>query len=111
MGGMAGQRLGKRNIAFLDMIERNLVSVAVSQDDNTEESERGVRAIRSAFTGVYVANGAYNRDSAIAAIESGIGICALSGMHPLSLPPGNPPPYSRQRSKAADFPYNPRRLP
>ncbi len=82
---LAGQ-LGKRNIAFLDMIERNLVSVAVSQDDNTEESERGVRAIRSAFTGVYVANGAYNRDSAIAAIESGYADAVSFGREYISTP-------------------------
>ncbi len=73
---LAGE-LGKRDIAFLHVLERNDASIAVSADDATDDNEAGVRQIRAAFTGNYIANGCYSGDSADAAIGSGYA-CAVS---------------------------------
>lgn len=65
------QQLGQRPIAFLDLIERNDASIAVSGDDVAENHESAVKQIREAFHGNYIANGCYKADTADAAIASG----------------------------------------
>jgi N-ethylmaleimide reductase len=63
--------LGQRNLAFLDLIERNNAPMAVSDDIDMEKNEAGVVSIRGAFTGTYVANGCFDLESAEAALQSG----------------------------------------
>ncbi len=63
--------LSTRQLAFLDMIERNNAPMAVSDDIDAEVNEAGVVAIREAYTGVYVANGCYDLEKAEAALQSG----------------------------------------
>ncbi|MCB1776912.1 MAG: alkene reductase [Candidatus Competibacteraceae bacterium] len=80
------EQLSKRDIAFLDMIERNDASIAVGQDDDADSREHGVRAIRAAYTGTYVANGAYDRKSAMAALDSGYAEAISFGRDYISTP-------------------------
>lgn len=65
------RELSNRDLAFLDMIERNVASVAVSDGTDAAQSEAGVVAIREAFTGNYIANGSYDLERAEAALHSG----------------------------------------
>ncbi len=78
--------LGKRPIAFLDMIERNDASIAVSGDDHAVDNEAGVRLIREAFKGNYIANGCYRGDSADAAIANGYASAVGFGRDYISTP-------------------------
>lgn len=78
--------LGKRQLAFLDMIERNVSSFAVSGDDDGTDKEAGVRRIRAAFNGNYIANGCYSGDSADAAIASGYASAVSFGRDFISNP-------------------------
>jgi len=63
--------LSRRELAFLDLIERNDAPMAVSDDIDAERNEAGVLAIRAAFGGTYVCNGCYNLDTAEEALRSG----------------------------------------
>ncbi len=69
------RELDKRNLAFLDVMERNDMQTPNSSD--VQQLEDGVREIRSAFTGNYVANGGFAVDTAKIAIETdhAVGIC------------------------------------
>ena len=78
--------LGRRQLAFLDMIERNEVPMAVSEDNDVNRREAGVCAIRDAFTGTYVANGSYNLERAEAALEDGHAAAISFGKDYISSP-------------------------
>lgn len=78
--------LGKRDLAFLDLIERNDAPMAVSDDIDTKTNEEGVAAIRSAYTGVYVANGSYDQARAEAAVQSGYAAAVSFGRDYISNP-------------------------
>ncbi len=78
--------LNQRPIAFLDVLERNDASIAVSGDDNADDNEAGVRRIREAFSGNYIANGCYSGASANAAIASGYATAVGFGRDYISNP-------------------------
>jgi N-ethylmaleimide reductase len=80
------RELGKRSLAFLDMLERNDASIAVSGDDNADNNEAGVKRIREAYSGNYIANGCYRGDSAEAAIASGYATAVSFGRDFISNP-------------------------
>ncbi|MEM9255898.1 MAG: alkene reductase [Pseudomonadota bacterium] len=83
---LAGELSG-RNLAFLDLIERNDASIAVSDDvGSMEDTEAGVRAIRAAFSGRYVANGCYDANLAEAALQSGYATAVSFGRDYISNP-------------------------
>lgn len=65
------KELTARDLAFLDLIERNDAPMAVSDDIDADKNEKGVLDIRAAFGGTYVANGSYDLGRAEAALESG----------------------------------------
>jgi N-ethylmaleimide reductase len=63
--------LSQRNLAFLDLIERNNAPMAVSDNIDSEKNEAGVAIIHDAFSGNYVANGCFDLEGAEAALQSG----------------------------------------
>ena len=63
--------LDTRNLAFLDLIERNDAPMAVSDDIDADSNEQGVLAIRGAFSGTYVANGSYDQARGEQAVRDG----------------------------------------
>jgi N-ethylmaleimide reductase len=78
--------LSQRKLAFLDMIERNVASLAVGADYDSEKSEAGVRAIRAAYSGTYIANGCYNQTSGDEAVRSGYADAVSFGRDYISTP-------------------------
>ena len=78
--------LSGRNLAFLDMIERNDAPMAVSDDIDADRNERGVLAIHDAFSGNYVANGKYDQDGAEAVLQSGYASAVSFGRDYISNP-------------------------
>lgn len=80
------RELSKRELAFLDLIERNNAPMAVSDDVDAAENEKGVLAIREAFTGNYIANGSYHLQSAEAVLQSGYATAVSFGRDYISNP-------------------------
>ena len=80
------EQLSKRDIAFLDMIERNDASIAVGQDDDADSREHGVKPFARPTPAPYVANGAYDRKSAMAALDSGYAEAISFGRDYISTP-------------------------
>lgn len=78
--------LAKRDLAFLDMIERNNAPMAVSPDTDVASNEAGVLTIREAYSGPYIANGCYDREKAEAALRSGYALAISFGRDYISNP-------------------------
>jgi len=78
--------LSKRDLAFLDMIERNDQPMAVSDDIDADANEKGVQKIRAAFTGTYIANGCFNQERAEQALHSGHAVAVSFGRDYISNP-------------------------
>jgi len=78
--------LSQRNLAFLDMIERNDAPMAVSDDVDANENEAGVRAIRAAFSGTYIANGSFDLERAEEALASDYATAISFGRDFISTP-------------------------
>ena len=80
------RELSQRNLAFLDLIERNDAPMAVSDDIDAASNEAGVAAIRAAFSGNYIANGSYSGEGAEQALQSGYAVAVSFGRDYLSNP-------------------------
>ncbi|MDX1735479.1 MAG: alkene reductase, partial [Halioglobus sp.] len=78
--------IGRRGLAFLDLIERNDAPMAVSDDIDADRNEAGVLAIHDAFRGNYIANGSYNLERAEAALQSGYAVAVSFGRDYISNP-------------------------
>lgn len=63
--------LEKRNLAFLELVERMIKSFATEDAVGAEELEKGVAEIRSAYHGNYVANGGLEPADAHEAMATG----------------------------------------
>ena len=66
----AAKELEKRDLAFLEIVERGFDSVAVTNADQASD-DFSPRHIRQAYQGRLVVNGCYQPADAVAAIESG----------------------------------------
>jgi len=80
------RELSRRELAFLDMIERNDAPLAVSGDGDAARNEAGVAAIRAAFSGNYIANGSFDLARAQAAVADGYAAAVSFGRPYISNP-------------------------
>jgi N-ethylmaleimide reductase len=94
------RELDTRNLAFLDLIERNNAPMAVSDNIDADNNEQGVLDIRAAFTGTYVANGSYDQVRGEEALQNGYASAISYGRDFIS----NPDLVARMRAGA---PLNP----
>jgi N-ethylmaleimide reductase len=69
-----------------DCCDSDQVPMAVSEDTDVIRREAGVRAIRAAFSGTYVANGSYNLKRAEAALRDGYAAAISFGKDYISNP-------------------------
>lgn len=67
----AVRELDKRDLAFLELVERGFDSIAVSNSADNAAGEFAPADLRKLFSGCMMANGCYDLESATEALESG----------------------------------------